>query len=62
MTCDHCAQTIMKAVGEISGVQEVKVDLEKKEVAVDVEENQVNLQTISSKIVEVGYEVVEEKG
>ena len=62
MTCDHCVQTILKAVGEISGVREVKVDLEQKEVSVDVERNQVNLETISSKIVEVGYEVVEEKG
>ena len=57
MSCDHCVQTIKKAVGDISGVQQVKVDLDKKEVRVDIDGNQTNLKAITSKIVEVGFEV-----
>ena len=62
MSCDHCVQTIQKAVGEISGVQQVNVDLDKKEVTVAIDENKTKLKDITSKIVEAGFEVVEEKG
>lgn len=61
MSCDHCVQTIEKAVGAISGVQQVNVNLDKKEVAVAIDEGETNLGVITSKIVEVGFEVVEEK-
>ena len=62
MTCDHCVQTITKAVGDVPGVQSVEVDLESKEVAVAIEDDRVNRKAVSAKIVEVGFEVVEEKG
>ena len=57
MSCDHCVQTITKALTEVNGVATVQVDLEKKVVAVDFEENQTDLKTISNKITEVGFEV-----
>jgi copper chaperone len=60
MSCDHCVKTIQKAVGELSGVQQVNVDLDNKEVTVTMDENETDLKTITSKIVEVGYEVVTE--
>ena len=59
MSCDHCVQTITKALTEVNGVASVQVDLEKKVVAVDFEENQTDLKTISNKITEVGFEVEE---
>jgi len=59
MSCDHCVQTITKALEGINGISKVQVDLEKKQVTVDFEENQTDLKTISAKINEVGYEVVE---
>lgn len=59
MSCDHCVQTINKAVEGISGVAGVVVDLDKKAVTVDFEENQTDLKTISDKITEVGFEVTE---
>ena len=62
MSCDHCTQTIMRSVGAILGVQQVMVNLEKKEVRVDIDENQTNLMAITSKIVEVGFEMMDEKG
>ncbi len=58
MSCDHCVQTITKAVVGINGVAAVQVDLEKKAVTVGFEENQTDLQTISAKITEVGFDVV----
>lgn len=58
MSCDHCVQTITKALTEINGVASVQVDLGKKVVAVDFEENQTDLKTISGKINDVGFEVM----
>lgn len=58
MSCDHCAQTIQKTLAELAGVQNVSVNLEKKEVVVDFDENQVEVAEISSKIAEAGYEVL----
>ncbi len=56
MSCDHCVQTITKAVEGINGIARVQVDLEKKQVTVGFEENQTDLKTISAKIVEAGFE------
>ncbi|MFQ5450491.1 MAG: heavy-metal-associated domain-containing protein [Nitrospinaceae bacterium] len=58
MSCDHCVQTIKKAVNEIPGIEKVEVDLEKKEVRVDFDEGKTDLHNISAMITGVGYEVV----
>jgi len=58
MTCQHCVQTITDALGKIDGTNKVAVDLDKKEVQVDYNEEKTNLQEISDKIVEVGFELV----
>lgn len=60
MSCDHCVQTITSALKELNGVSSIQVDLGKKVVAVDYEENQTDLKTIADKITEVGFEVVQE--
>jgi copper chaperone len=57
MTCQHCVQTITEALGKIAGTNNVAVDLDKKEVLVDYNEEETNLQEISDKIVEVGFEL-----
>ena len=62
MSCDHCVQTITKAVEGINGIAWVQVDLEKKQVTVGYEENQTDLKTISAKITEVGFEVAPLRG
>ena len=62
MSCDHCVQTITKAVEGINGIASVQVDLEKKQVTVGFEENQTDLKTISVKIVEAGFEVAPLRG
>ncbi len=58
MTCGHCAETVTQAVNSIKGISQVKVDLDKKQVTVDFDENRTDLGEISSKIIEVGFEVV----
>ena len=58
MTCQHCVQTITEALGKIDGTNKVAVDLDKKEVQVDYNGEKTNLQEISDKIVEVGFELV----
>ena len=58
MTCQHCVQTITDALGKIAGTNKVAVDLDKKEVQVDYNEEETNLQKISDKIVEIGFELV----
>ena len=58
MTCQHCVQTITDTLGKIAGTSTVTVDLDKKEVQVDYNEEETNLQEISDKIVEVGFELL----
>ena len=58
MTCQHCVQTITDALGKIDGTNKVAVDLDKKEVQGDYNGEKTNLQEISDKIVEGGFELV----
>jgi len=61
MTCQHCVQTITDALNNISGLNAVNVDLVKKEVRVNFNENQTKLKKISDKIIEVGFELPNNK-
>ncbi len=58
MTCEHCVETVTKAVNSIDGISQVSVDLDKKQVTVDFDESRTDMDAISSKIIEVGFEVV----
>ena len=57
MTCQHCVQIITNALKNIAGLNTVNVDLVKKEVSVEFNENETKLQKISDKIIEVGFEL-----
>lgn len=57
MTCGHCAQTVKEAVSKLAGINRVEVDLEKKQVTVEFDADQAKLESITEKIVEVGFEV-----
>ena len=59
ITCQHCVQTITKALKSISGLNYIDVILDKKEVNVRFDERETNLQEITKKIVEVGFELPE---
>ncbi len=58
MSCDHCSQTIHRALKAMPGISKVSVSLEKGEVVIDFDDTQTNTQTISAKIVKIGFEAV----
>ena len=59
MTCGHCVETINLALGGLAGVNSVAIQLDNKTVTVDFEESITDLETISAKIIEVGFEVIQ---
>ncbi|MBI4389514.1 MAG: heavy-metal-associated domain-containing protein [Nitrospinae bacterium] len=59
MSCNHCVETIRKAVGALTGIRGVSVDLAKKEVAVDYDERRTDLKLVSSTIKEAGFETAD---
>ena len=61
MTCQHCVQTITEALNNITGLNTVNVDLIKKEVSVKFNENETKLKKIFDKIIEVGFELPDNK-
>ena len=61
MTCQHCVQTITDALNNITGLNTVNVDLVKKEVSVKFNENETKLKKIFDKIIEVGFELPNNK-
>ena len=58
MTCGHCVETVTNAVNNLTGITQVKVDLDNKQVSVNFDESQINLDKIASKITEMGFEVI----
>ena len=61
MTCQHCVEIITDALNNINGLNTVDVDLVKKEVSVKFNEYETKLQKISDKIIEVGFELPNNK-
>ena len=57
MTCQHCVQSITEGLKNISGLNSINVDLDKKLVDVRFDENETSLLKITKKIVEVGFEL-----
>ncbi|KJS21366.1 MAG: hypothetical protein VR72_10680 [Clostridiaceae bacterium BRH_c20a] len=58
MTCDHCKNAVLKAVGALNGVESVEVDLAAKEVKVEYNADMVTIEAIKAVITEEGYTVV----
>ena len=61
MTCQHCVQVITDGLSNISGLNAVNVDLVRKEVSVEFNERETELQKIFDKIIEVGFELPNNK-
>jgi len=55
--CDHCIASIEGAVGGLEGVENVKVNLETKDVNVSFDESKLGLPDISAAITAQGYDV-----
>ena len=57
MSCDHCVMATTKALDEVDGISNVRVDLEKGEAAFD-EESPVDMNIVKEKIKKAGFEVI----
>ena len=57
MSCNHCVMAVTKALNEIDGVKDVKVDLAKGEATYD-EVKPVDMDVVKAQIAKAGYEVV----
>lgn len=57
ISCDHCIQTIRKAVEKLPGVRFVSGDPEKKQVVVEYDAAQTPLINIEAALGEEGYPV-----
>lgn len=56
MSCNHCVARIEEAVGRISGVKKVKVQLKKEKAVVKFDEAIVQATEICQAINELGYQ------
>ncbi|SFB13313.1 MULTISPECIES: copper chaperone CopZ [unclassified Bacillus (in: firmicutes)] len=57
MSCGHCVKAIEGSVGKLSGVANVKVDLQGARVSVQYNENEVTIDRIKETIDDQGYDV-----
>ena len=57
MSCQHCVASVTKALTDIEGIADVKVDLEAGEATYN-ENNPVTMETIKDAISRIGFEVV----
>ena len=60
MSCQHCVETITDAFNDQSGVYKVGVDLDKKEVKIEYDEEKITLKQISSRILDLGFKLIED--
>lgn len=57
ISCEHCERTITNALTPITGVRAVNVDIPGKQVRVDYDEAQVNLDQMKDVLQEEDYPV-----
>lgn len=57
MSCGHCVKAVEGSVGELAGVDQVKVNLENGQVTVSFDQEKVTLDKIKETIDDQGYEV-----
>jgi copper chaperone len=56
MSCQHCVKAVTKALGEIDGIEAVRVDLDKGEAAFE-EVKPVALELLQERIKKAGFEL-----
>ena len=57
MTCGHCKMRVEKALNAVKGVENATVNLEAKEVTINISED-INDQTLIDAVTDAGYEVI----
>ena len=56
MSCNHCVMAVNKALNEIDGIKDVKVDLQKGEATFE-EAMPIDMNIVKERIKKAGYEV-----
>ena len=57
ITCDHCVNIIEEAVVNLAGISSIEVNIEKKQVIVELDDKQAKLGDLIDKITEAGFEI-----
>lgn len=57
ISCDHCVNSIKKAMGKLPGVEFLDANVETKQVTLQYDPNQTQLTTIEEVLDEEGYPV-----
>ena len=57
ISCEHCERTITNALTPIAGVRTVNVDIPRKQVRLDYDEAQVNVDHVKDVLQEEDYPV-----
>jgi copper chaperone len=57
MSCDHCVQSIKTALSQLNGVYEVMVDIDSKRVAVEYDQERLDIDTLKGTIEDAGFRV-----
>jgi len=57
ISCEHCERAITNALQPVEGVQSVRVDIPAKQVRVDYDEAQVNIEKMKALLEEEDYPV-----
>jgi len=55
MSCEHCVKAVTKAVGDLSGTKNVKVDLKAGTASFELDSSKTNLNEIKAAIEEAGF-------
>lgn len=58
MSCGHCVKAVEGSVGQLAGVDKVKVNLDNAQVEIAFDETKVSLEQIKETIDDQGYDVV----
>ena len=57
ISCEHCQHAIEEAIGELVGVDTVKVDIPTKTIRIDYDPRKVTLAKIEEVLYDTGYTV-----
>ena len=56
MSCNHCVNSVTKAMNEVQGVSNVNLDLDNGQATFD-HDGSVDMQSVHEKIEKAGYEI-----
>ncbi len=59
ISCSHCEKSIKGAVNEFPEVKKVKVDIKKKTVFLEYDNDKISLDKIKKAIINIGYEIAD---